>query len=212
MFAKFLVERLDMYKTPYFLAYDEFDYFVLFNKPEYQEIKQRTIEREVTMNYTAHVPFPVTVSQAFVLILETIGSDDFAMIKIGKKYDKNVAAAALGLAYDVYNSWDEAMNHLVFDLGDFNSKLMEYRNRGQKCRVIVWEGLDEHLKFNRDTKRPELNSETETRLNPNSIGKELSVLIVIPTDMYQQIKSELKEKMPKRRFKEVFGTNLMHRF
>lgn len=193
-FMAFLLERLSMYEQPYFLAYDEFDYFILFSKPEYEEIKEEIIKAQVTLNYVAHLPSPVMKPLTFHALLDTIGSDRFAILKIGDKYDKKYASIAFCLLYELYCTWDAVMKHFVFDAKGFNALIGEYRNKGTKCRAVVWEGMYEYLKFCHEIGRDQDCKEIERKLEDGSIGNELNVLITLPTDIYEEIrkKSEME--------------------
>jgi len=193
-FMTFLLERLSMYEQPYFLAYDEFDYFILFSKPQYEEIKEKTIKAQVTLDYVAHLPSPVMKSRTFHVLLDTIGSDRFAILKIGEKYDKQYASIAFYLLYELYCTWDAVMKHFVFDAKGFNALMREYRNKGSKCRAVVWEGMYEYLKFCHEIDHKMDCREIERKLLDGSIGNELNILITFPTDIYEEIrkKSEME--------------------
>ncbi|MCW4020491.1 MAG: hypothetical protein NWF14_04595 [Candidatus Bathyarchaeota archaeon] len=191
-FMAFLLERLSMYEQPYFLAYDEFDYFVLFSKPEYEEIKEKIIKAQVTLDYVAHLPSPVKKPLTFHALLETIGSDSLAIVKIGDMYDKEYASIAFCLLYELYCTWDAVMKHFVFDAKGFNALIREYRNKGTKCRAVVWEGMYEHLKFCHEIGQDQDCKEIERKLEDGSIGNELNVLITFPTDIYEEIWKKYK--------------------
>jgi hypothetical protein len=190
-FMAFLLERLKMYEQPCLLAYDEFDYFILFSKPEYEEIKEKIIKAQVTLNYVAHLPSPVMKPRTFHVLLDTIGSDRFAILKIGDKYDKEYVSIAFYLLYELYCDWDTVMKHFVFHAKGFNALMNEYRKKGMKCRAVAWEGMYEHLKFCHDIGKDQDCREIERKLEDGSIGNELNVLITFPTDIYKEIRKKL---------------------
>lgn len=193
-FLSFLLERLSMYEQPYLIANDEYDYFILFSKPEYKEIKEKIIQVQTVLSYVAHLPSPVVKPHIFKVLLETIGSDEFAVIKIGKKYDRTLAGIVFSLLYDLYCEWDAVLKHFVFDAKRFNSLIKEYEAEGRKCRCVAWEGFYEYLDFCKQTGRNIECSETEQEIKRGSIGTRLNVLIVFPSDIYEKIREEIQSK------------------
>jgi hypothetical protein len=193
-FMAFFLERLNMYEQPYFLAYDEFDYFILFSKPQYDEIKQKIIRAQATLNYVAHLPSPVMKPYTFHVLLDAIGSDRFVVLKIGDKYDKEYAFIAFYLLYELYCTWDVVMKHFVFDAKGFNALMREYKNKGVKCRAVVWEGMYEHLKFCHDIGQDQDCRGIERKLKDGSIGNELNILITFSTDIYEDMRKSVGSK------------------
>jgi hypothetical protein len=193
-FMEFILERLGMYEKPYFIAYDELDYFILFSKPEYKEIKKKVIQSEVTLNYVAHLPSPVINPHTFHILLNTIGADDFVILKIGDRYDKMLVTIGFNLLYHLYCDWEIAKKHFVFNAKEFSSLVKEYREKGMKCRAIFWEGFYEYLKFCQETGRYQEIRDIKQKLKDGSIRNDLNVLIVIPTDIYNDPRLRFRAK------------------
>jgi len=191
-FIRFVEERLNMYRQPYFLAQDEFDYFILFNKPEYEEIKEKILKVQTVLDYVAHIQSPLAKTRTFYEILETIGSEDFAVFKIGKRYDRALASIGFSLLYDIYCDWSLTLEHFVFDIKGFNAIILEHQKKGTTCRAIVWEGLYEYLDFCRLIGHKEEAKLIEQKLKECSLKKEPNALIVIPTDIYEGPSKEFK--------------------
>jgi hypothetical protein len=189
-FVSFLLERLSMYEQPYFTANDEYDYFILFSKSEYKEIKEKIIQVQTVLSYVAHLPSPVVKPHIFKVLLETIGSDEFAIIKIGEKYDRTLPEIVFSLLYDLYCQWDAVLKHLVFDAKHFSSLMKEYEAEGRKCRAVAWEGFYEYLDFCKQTGHKIDCTEIEQEIKSGSIGTRLNVLLVFPTDLYEKIREE----------------------
>jgi hypothetical protein len=196
LFMSFILERLSMYEKPCFLAYDEYDYFLLFCKKEYHGIKGEALTVQTIVNYVAHEPSPFMKSHIFHVMLETIGSESFSVIKIGKKYDKNLAGIAFNLLYDLYGQWEVAvLRHTVLDINGFVNILNEYKKQGKKCRAIVWEGFFEYLAFCKQMNAEPIYSYLERKVLNGEIRDQLNLLITFPTDIYEDkgLKRKVKD-------------------
>ena len=192
LFMRFVLERLWMYEHPIFLAHDEFDYFILFTKKEYQEIKDTIIKSGTTLNYVGHVPPPSVLSPLFLECLEILGTDSFGIIKAKDAYSPELAASTFGLIYQLYNTWRGA-EHLVFDSKGYDQVVSRYREQGVKCRALVWEGLEEYIGYLKLIGNREEATKLRKKLDEGGFAEDLGILIVNPTDMYRTIYRSLIE-------------------
>ena len=181
-FLDFVEERIEMYNRPVFEAQDEFDYFILYSKPEYAELKRKAAEVGMIVSYVAHETPPVFKSPMFYSCLDLLGSDRFGIIKLGKKYSKQVAYTGFGVLYELYNSWEGDM-HFAFSVEDYDKVIAHEAKLGRKCRALVWEGLWEYIRFQHALGKQSEVAEIERKLISGDIAKELGVLIVTPTDV-----------------------------
>ena len=196
LFMQFVLERLEMYNHPTFLAHDEFDYFILFTKGEYPRIKDIFTKSGKVLNYVAHVVPPPVLSNLFMECLDVLGTDSSAVIKPRADYSPEVAANAFGLIYQLYNTWRGGM-HLVFNLEEYEALISGYKSRGERCRALVWEGLEEyidHLRILGESQKADL---LRKKLDEGGFGEDTGILIVNPTDIYRNIYREIADRLNK---------------
>ena len=194
LFMQFLIERLGMYALPLFLAHDELDYFTLFTKSEYPEIKDLVTKSGKALNYVAHVVPPPVLSNLFMECLDILGTDSSAVIKPKADYSPEVAANAFGLIYQLYISWRGA-EHLVFNSDEYEAIISRYKRRGEKCRALVWEGLEEYIDHLRILGEDQEADRLRRKLDEGGFAEEVGILIVNPTDIYQNIYHRITERL-----------------
>lgn len=199
-FLKFVTERLELYQHPVFLAQDEWDYFVLYSKPEYGKIKSLLLAHGTTLNYVQHNPPPVSESPFFFAVLDAIGSEQFTFIRIGERYDRTLVTITMNLIYDIYNSWDATQRYFIFSREQFDSLLSDFKRRGTRGRLVVWEGLPEYFELSHRL-GDRSGIELERRMKDGSIGENLDALATFHTDIFDEIMSRLPKAKRLRRNK-----------
>ena len=188
LFVRFLNERISMSETPFIVCMDEADYLNLFLKPEYEEIKKMTVAREITMNYVGHGEIPRQIS-TLEMFKRIINEDKFALIKVHADSTDKAVKTVMSVLYSIYVDWDVVLKHMVFGLKDYRCLVESYKNRGTKCKLLGWEGMEETLRWFSGEEGKRFWSDLEAR------GlDEVNLVVTCDTDMYKEVYKELLGK------------------
>ena len=147
---EFVVERTEISKLGNMLAQDEPDYLRFFLKPEFQLYKKSLEKTNSILNYSGSPELPAKKSRLFLGILEAIGSEMSLIIEMKGLAGREGRAAALDTLYSVYCNWEEAMDHVVTNIGEFEKTLKKHKAAGNPCKAIAWEGFWEFVQDPRD--------------------------------------------------------------
>lgn len=186
LLVKFITERINLSHHPRIFCFDEKDYFRLFLKPEYEEMKAEVLSKVENFFYVGHGPLAALSSgQNWVASLKRlIELDQFMLLKVGAPTLRDKINFALGVLSEIYGDPKEALNHAILDFPHYRQIVKSYKRLGKKCKAICWEGMEQYLRIFRKSR--EVRAFVR-KLETRRINDEVNLLITFDSNLWDEI-------------------------
>jgi len=192
LLVRFIIERINLSLEPRIFCSDEVDYFKLFLKPEYEEIKGSVLSKKIYFSYVGHSPPLTSVDgQNWIATLKRmIELDQFIMLKVEAPTIRDKVNFALGILHEIYGERQATLHHAVFDLPHYEQIVKSYKASGEKCRALCWEDMNHYFAIFRGSKEKAFLR----KLSDGRINDDLNLFVTFDSDLWNEIQRKAPRK------------------